>query len=293
MVTNIESLKTGFFWKFYGRPDTKSRLSCLFFENQIFGCNSFCSYPLVFEKRRINALLTYENFVHPKFQKKGIFKKLIELSEKNSVVENFSLLMAFPNVKSLPGYLSREWTHIEGYINYWLKPIFSRRLLLNVFDIRKKFVADIDGVKNRFEFEEFNESFYSNVITSFWDKKSLEWRFNERPQSKYMFFKTSKLESVLRLGQRGKLIELQILYLNPINDRLSKHDFKELEKKIRKKMEFDLISFPISYDNPFNKMIKKNWFYSFKSGANFVYKSNTDCYKNIKISLSGIDFHTY
>ena len=127
-----------FIWKYFTRLDNSSIISCIYDKNEIYGCNSFGNYPLVYNNKIIKSLLSYENFVHPKFQKKGLFKKLIEHSEIISINNRIDLLMAFPNEKSLNGYTNRNWVYKKRFIHYWLKPIYSPLLLSNILDIKKK-----------------------------------------------------------------------------------------------------------------------------------------------------------
>lgn len=285
--------KNWFLWKFYKRPIERSILSCIFAGDEIFGCNSFSHYPLVYNDKKIKGLLAYENFVHPKFQRRGMFKKMIQLSETISQKEKFSLLMAFPNSKSLPGYIKRNWIHVDNYINYWIKPFLSFNMIINFLDIKKPFIKSSNRIKNNFNFGDFNTDFYQNIITSKWDKKSLEWRFNEMPQSEYNYFNNEQFESVVRMGKRGKLNELQILYLNPKSSRFMRKDFSDFIIKLKFQRKVDLISFPISKDNPFDQKMNFIGFLKFKSKTNFVYKLNDSSLSKVKISLSGIDFHTY
>lgn len=283
-----------FNWKFFSRFKKESILSCVFSNGEIFGCNSFGNFPLMYNNIKIKALLSYENFVHPKFQKQGVFNKLIEYSEQASIKKGFDLLMVFPNEKSLKGYTNRNWTKKKGYIHYWLKPIYNLKLVFNFLDVKKKFVANSPPQKYNFNFRNFNSNIYKNVYTSSWSKECLNWRFNEMPQAEYCYVKTNEFESVARIGKRGRLTELQILYLNPKSLQYNKSEFKKIVSLFQKKVNPDLISFPISIDNPFYNKMNSIGFYKLKSKTNFVYKINPNTLNKLfKISLSGIDFHTY
>jgi len=291
---NIPKSNNWFYWKFFNRPVSNGILTCIFNNNRIVGCNSFGDYPLVYNKTKVKSMLSYENFLHPSLQKKGFFKQMIDYTELISKNRAYDLLMVFPNMKSLKSYTKQGWIHQKKYVNYYLKPLFSLKLLFNIFDIKQPFVPNTPLEKNTFNFYNFNSAIYKDVCTSFWSNECLNWRFNEMPQSEYCHVQLDCIESVGRLGKRGELIELQIIYINSKTDKLDFNEFKNVISYFKRTIQPDLISFPMSIYNPYLKTMSRNGFLKLNSNTNFVYKSNSNqnCDK-VKISLSGIDFHTY
>ena len=202
--------------------------------------------------------------------------------------------MVFPNSKSLQSYIKRDWTHQKNYINYYLKPVFSLKLLTKIFDIKKDFIPNNADNKYNFKFYDFNNKIYSNVFTSFWSIESLNWRFNEMPQAEYCHAQLDSIESIGRIGKRGELVELQIIYINLKTDNLNNSQFRKIISYFKTKIKPDLISFPISIYNPYKKAMFRNGFLKINSNTNFVYKSTLKGkVDSFQISLSGIDFHTY
>ena len=79
-LDHLES-ESWFRWKFYQSPYSPSIMCCVFDDKNVVGCNSYGHYVLVKNKIKIKTIMPYEAFVLDDYQGKGLFKKLIEMSE--------------------------------------------------------------------------------------------------------------------------------------------------------------------------------------------------------------------
>jgi len=290
----IEKNIEWFNWKFFNSPHGKSIMTIATVDNKIVGSNSYGIYPLERNNEIIKAIMPYDAFVHKDFQNRGIFKKLIQAAEEKAKKEEIQLLLAFPNVNSLPGFREMNWVFKSNFISYWIKPSFKLNLLLHCFDLKKRFKPNKPNGQNSFNFSDVSYAIYNDEVHGSWNLEYLNWRFCELPQAEYVFVKDDLTEYVLRIGLRGRLKEAQILYLNTKKNLVTRKDFMILRKKLQKEMKIDLLSFPISTIHPLNKKMGKNGFFNVKSKTNFVYKvldRNLD--ENLEFSFCGLEFHTY
>ena|SRR5690606_18838952 len=78
--------KEWFLWKFRDNPYGKSTLVCAEDAGKIIGCVGYGLQPFWIRKKRVNCVLSYETFVHPEYQGKGIFSTLIFVKVKKLFV---------------------------------------------------------------------------------------------------------------------------------------------------------------------------------------------------------------
>ena len=98
-----------------------------------------------------------------------------------------------------------------------------------------------------------------------------------------------------RIGFRGNLKEVQVLFVNvknEVNFKISK-----LLREINKNEKFDFISFPISKNNFLRDKIKKQLFIKVPNKTNMCFKifnKNVIMKSDIEnVSISAINYHTY
>ncbi len=89
--------KEWFYWKFRDTPFGESILACAMEDNKIIGCVALGIQNFIYNEETIKGALSFETFVHPNFQGKGLFKKLINLAEKEALNRNIVFLLNFPN----------------------------------------------------------------------------------------------------------------------------------------------------------------------------------------------------
>jgi len=281
--------KEWFLWKFRDNPFGEAILACAEEDGQIVGCVAYGIQNFYYENSIIKGVLSFETFVHPKYQGRGIFSKLLKIGEREVLDRGVKLMLNFPNSNSLKGFLNKDWKKLD-VAEYWIKGKSFLTIPFNFSDLRKKFIpvnSNLDLLKFPINFEQQQQNNLYSVISNAY----LKWRFYSFPNGAYFYIKQTNCDIILRMGYRGKLKEAQVLYFNI-------KDPTELKlKEIKKELNYDLISFPISRNNQLRPFLKKSGFIKVPNKTNVCYKildnneiSDEDV---LNISLSAINYHTY
>ena len=285
--------KDWFLWKFRDNPFGESILACAEEKGKITGCVAYGMQDFMFESKIIKGVLSFETFVHPEYQRRGIFSKLLYIAEKKAIERGVKLMLNFPNTNSLKGFLNKDWIKLN-VSEYYIKSKKLFTIPIHFFEIRKGFVpaaSEINLLDFSKNFEQFQQKNLHTVITGSY----LKWRFDTLPKTTYHFFDQSSFNLVVRVGYRGVLKEVQVLFVNIKN----KYNFnlKEIEKLLFNRINYDLISFPISTENELRILLKKRGYIKVPSRTNVCYKIlDSDSISNAiiqKISLNAINYHTY
>jgi len=282
-----------FMWKFKHNPFGEAILACAEENGEIVGCVAYGIQPFWLKGKVITGSLAFESFVHPQYQRKGIFKKLISLSEKETKMRGIEILFAFPNSNSLPGFERMNWTRLS-ISEYWIKGASIFTIALNLTGIRQGFKpnpSNLQILNIPTNFQQKPQENLTSVITL----EYLKWRFFTHPVAEYIIIDTEELYSVIRMGNRGKIREGQVLFIHIKNER--KFKMSTFIAKCQQASQYDILSFPISKNNSIREYLKKAMFLKVPNKTNICYKIlNTDGIQDddvLKISLSAINYHTY
>lgn len=282
-----------FYWKFRDNPYGESILACAEENGIIAGCVAFGMQDFVLDSNVIKGAMSFETFVHPDHQGKGLFKKLINVAEKEATNRGIKLLLNFPNSNSLTGFLRLGWSQINN-TEYWIKPN-------SIFDIAFNFKNLRNGFNpNNANFELLDKKIFNHYIQNIEkglfskiDANYLMWRFLSFPNTEYIILNDTNCYSVGRVGKRGNFTEVQVLFVTPKDS--YKFSLKNVLKSYKKKLKYDLISFPISKNNRLKPVLKKNLFFKVPNSTNVCYKILNESLRleMNQIELSAINFHTY
>lgn len=282
-----------FLWKFRDNPNGETILACASEKNEVVGCVAYALQNFLLDDVPIKGAYSSEFFVNPDFQGKGIFSKLLKLSENEAEKRGAKFLLSFPNKNSLPGLLRKEWKQLD-ISEYWIKPKSLLRLPRILKNLRQPFVPKISNL-NELDvqmldgLELSNPNSFESEIT----KEYLEWRFFKFPNTAYLVVEDDAFFSIARVGKRGAITEIQVLLVNWYDQ--SKGNLKELIKAYKLKTTYDIISFPISKTNLNRRKLRKNLFVRVPNRTNFCYKVLDSALEAemAQISFSAINFHTY
>lgn len=294
-LAHKEKIKTEdwFLWKFRDNPFGESILACVEDNGKIVGCVGYGLQPFIYKEQKIKGCMAFENFVHPDYQGKGLFSKLITLIEDEITKQNFDFMLVFPNSNSLKAYQKKGWIKLD-IIEYWIKGSNILKVPFNLKEIRKGFKPLEAPQKLKKTSEDFKQQAQEQLYSVI-DSAYLKWRFSTYPVTEYKIIESDEYYSVLRIGERGRIIEAQVLFMN-IND-IKKFKFNKFIKNCKEVSDFDIISFPISKNNFIQKHLKKLWFIKVPSQTNICYKilnENNVTNKAIQnLSISAINYHTY
>lgn len=296
LAHNISALSRDWFiWKFEKSPYGKSVLACAFDNNKVVGCVAFGMGKIVYNSKEYIAALSYETFVHPDYQNRGLFKKLITAAEEELKNKEVSFLYNFPNTKSLPGFLKLNWNKFNHIEAYKLKVNSFFNVISNIKHLKYPFIPKIIDLKT--ENVEIKHDFYNKsdneVITPIWTKDYIIWRFFSYSQHEYYIIDKKEYFVISVIGYRGKLKEVKILYIDlNIDISVSTAIRTEILKNIKHNTNADIISYSSTiYDKTFNIC---NGFFNVPSKTNFCFKvlDSNFIINDFKIVLPSINAHT-
>lgn len=286
-----------FRWKFEQNPYGKAILACAFDGDIVAGNVAMGLGVATFNGKIIKYALSYETFVNPKYQGRGLFKKLIEIVDEECKKQGISFVYNFPNNKSLTGFIRMGYIPINNYSEYRIKIKNWAKVILHIMDLRKSFnpnPSNLYQIKN-FDIPELKPLFANNTIIPHWSKEYLEWRFQTYKNSEYWMYFQKGVFGIVRLGYRGCLLEAQVLYAQcTVGSKLSKQNVSDFEKELSKCVNPDFISYCVSPYSEIRNLIK-NWTIIVPNRSHFTYKIFDSSLDNIKfkIALNNIDSHTY
>lgn len=109
-------------WKYYNNPLGKSWIRVARYQSRVIGMLTASPRVILAKGKKLKAAELSDGFVHPDFQKQGIFtrlgKELFEYLDTLSVELTYGL----PNDKSLPG-LRRMGFEIASYLQTYRRPL--------------------------------------------------------------------------------------------------------------------------------------------------------------------------
>ncbi|HBY68441.1 MAG TPA: hypothetical protein DEG69_12205, partial [Flavobacteriaceae bacterium] len=177
----------------------------------------------------------------------------------------------------------------------WLKSKNLIKTLFKITHILQPFIPNETNLKELKEMEGniINTGKSKNTFEVVLDKEYLNWRFFTVPNAEYAIVENDFFYSLGRIGYRGNLKEVQVLFVNYKD--LNAFKIKSVLKKYKEKTQYDLISFPISDQNPLKNKIKKSGFIKVPNHTNMCYKILDESLdiNMAKLSLSAINYHTY
>ncbi len=286
--------KDWFLWKFRDNPFGESILACAKKDDKIIGCVALGIQDFFYDNKIVKGAFSFETFVHPNHQGKGLFKELIDLAEIESQNRKIKFLLNFPNSNSLPGFIKSGWSSMNC-AEYWIKPKRFLNLFFNIRELKKAFVPNAPNFEklNVIQISDLIFGKPSNGFKSVINNDYIIWRFFTYPVTEYSVINNDNILSIARIGQRGKLKEIQVLFVIFKNQ---KHiPIYSLLKLYKKDTNYDVISFPISNENKIRKNLIKSLFIKVPNKTNVTFK-NIDKIHQFdfdKLELSAINYHTY
>lgn len=289
---SISFTKEWFLWKFRDNPFGESILACAEENDEIIGCVGYGIQPFLLNGNLLKGVLSFETFVHPDYQGKGIFSKLIQLAELELKVQNVDFILNFPNDNSINGFLKNGWK--------MLTPPEYRIRIVDLFSS----VIYLHHLKNEFKSKKQDQfvqkpfsSFEQHNFNRFFAQLSLDyinWRFFTNPIHDYVKIEKNEYQAVMMVGKRGKIKEGHILFLN-VTDSQS-FSLTALIDQCKSLRKIDVLSMAVTKSNSIRKNLSRHGFILVPSKVRMCYKilSEKAVHDNDFLSLSfeGINHHT-
>ena len=297
-VAHDEPIRTEdwFHWKFEQSPYGKAIMACAFDGSRVAGCVAYGRGVVRYKGQDWQCALSYETFVHPDYQGKGLFKKLISLAEAGMKEAGIQFLYNFPNSNSITGFKHMNWICRNDIKLFKFKPLRMVNLILHVKDLRKPFRPlpfTSTELKNINLSDIPVEQTTDNIITPVWTVDYLKWRFFTRPGREYYVINDSDLFSIAMVGYRGKLKVVRHLYSVSKKGLPSSQIMRDIVKRTGKDTKADVYEYSSTiFDNSLSKC---HLFISLPTHSNFCYKVLDEdiIIDDFKITLPSINAHTY
>lgn len=285
-----------FHWKFEQSPYGKAVLACAFDGDTVAGCVAYGKGVVRYQEKEWVAALSYETFVHPSYQGKGLFKKLISLAESEMAKEGIQFLYNFPNANSITGFKHMNWIGKNDIRVFKIKLCHPLRILLHPKDLKISFQpndSNLQNIKNMELGVLGSENKNQNIICPIWTSDYIKWRFFTYPNREYHVICNDDVFGISMVGYRGRLKCVHILYAIDKNTCKMSDATSKVIKMIRRDIKPDIIEYSSTiYDDALNHV----WgFFKVPAHGNFCYKVLDEnlVIDDLKIVLPSINAHTY
>lgn len=286
-----------FHWKFEQSPYGKAILAYAIDGVTVAGCVAYGMGKISFQNREFKAALSYETFVHPNYQRRGLFKKLIDLAEKEAKSQGVSFLYNFPNSNSIQGFRHMGWICRNDIDQFRIKIVRPISTISHLLDLKKGFdpnPSNLEKIKKEKLDDTYSAGIDSQIIVPVWSKEYLRWRFFTFPNREYYVINDDDVFSIAMVGKRGRLTDVHILCILSKNNIIPSSNYsKKVLKGIKEIIKPDIITYSNSTED--NTFPWYKGFFKVPSHSNFCYKVLDDDFpmKTFRIMLPSINAHTY
>ena len=290
-------------WKYFESPFGESIcIVALTKDNKIAGEVTFGQYQYILNNKTIKCLISYQTMVHPNHQKKGLFSSLTKEALKIAKTKGIELVLNFPNKDSYAPFEKLNFYPIN-HIDNKVFLVMKISTLINILSLKKPFLATIIHEVSEKQLLLFNE--LKNTITPLRIKDTLtpnrtpefiKWRYFTFPLYDYRIIKTSLGWSIVRLGKRGVVNEVQIMEMFPIT--IFNYEFiQKIKHKIIAELKPNIILCNISNNHPAERFIKKSGFYALPHKISFFTFAINNHFANLLKKeiwiVTATEFHRY
>ncbi len=269
---------------------------------RLAGMVAFGRYRLNLGGSVFDAGISYETFVHPDFQRQGLFQRLLAVAEQEARARGAAILINFPNAASKPGFLRSAWQEIGG-VQTWLQPrrpfrVVSRlRGLLRREPLVPSAVA-ANLVSLAADLSDLGPPLAGNRVEPpnrrVHDVQYLRWRFTGYPQFDYRVVEEGDTSALVRLGHRAGLRETQIL--DVFSTDAPAGSLRPLIRSVSTATDADMVSILTTPGNPITSLLPRMGFLSVPNRANFFAKCldpELAAGPPSRWAISGVDIHTW
>lgn len=178
--------------------------------DQIVGVRAFMRWKWHFGDKEFESFRAVDTATHPKYQGKGIFKKLTMKAVDMATLNGEHFIFNTPNDQSRPGYLKMGWEAVNK-LKVALKPAYNSFWKIN----HKNFSYDVSVNCERSAIQnlcmnwnkklELNQTLFTPKSESF-----LKWRYEENPLQQYEVIASEEFYIAVYVKKRKRLKELRI-----------------------------------------------------------------------------------
>lgn len=187
-------------WKHLENPFGASPVLLAFEGEQLVGVRAFMRWEWILNGYVIKAVRAVDTATHPRFQGKGIFKKLTLLLVEKCQQEGVQFIFNTPNASSMPGYLKMGW-HQYGKMFVSAFPVIPRMKKSNPASV---LYAGESGVFQTRPDEV--DALITHTSNAF-----LQWRYAQNPNDKYLELRVGGNRIIFRIKPGKRFTEMRIV----------------------------------------------------------------------------------
>jgi len=290
-----------FRWKFSESPYGPSIVVIGLAGDEIAGMVAFGRQEVLLGNSVLSAALSYETFVVPEFRGEGLFSRLLEEAMREMRRSGVEVAFNFPNAASLRGFVKQGWQQIDS-VPLLVKPTNAIRMarwgshLLR----RQRFIPTRGTSDNSIalppRLRNPSPLPSARALTPHRTAEYLRWRLSARSGLDYRVYDVGDCAAVVRVGQRGKLREAQLLDL--VADAAGDHTaIQRMVKTIKDSVRPDFMSYRCSKGHPLWEWLRLCGFVTLPNRSNCTVVAidpRFDAYMAPEgWVFSTLDFHTY
>lgn len=196
-------------WKHEENPFGRSIVFVASDGPTIAGVRALMRWDLVWGDDLIRCVRAVDTATHPKYRRRGIFRRLTELALGTATEDGVNLVFNTPNEQSAPGYLDMGWSRVSP-IGVQMRPRLGRAqspdplAAPDMTNIAPGF-APIDEMPSEFE------QGPAGGLRTEMSERYLAWRFRRHPTASYGWLQdSSRGGMVARASSRNGRSELVV-----------------------------------------------------------------------------------
>lgn len=298
---------TEFLWKNRDSPFGHSTVAiALTGSGEVAGAVSFGRYRLRLNDQPVEAALSYETFVHPSYQRMGLFGALSNAAVQSMQERGARLFFNFPNASSAPGFRKFGWAEVGGIVT-WLKPVRLCRLLSprRLRDLRAEPFAPDQAIESdaaaAVQLASFDVSAgwrsAKDVLVPERTQEFLRWRLFTHPRYRYHLVPFSSGGVLVRTGSRGSVREAQVLEFVGV-ETWSATILREGSRAVASATDSDVVNLTVSSGHPACRDMRLQGAVKVPNRISFMTLPGNPGFPKVFLSATGwsltaLDFHMH
>lgn len=300
-----------FFWmqKHYSNPIDKSIIIGGYIDNVLVGMNAYLPAEYYYRGKAIKALQSCESCVHPEYQGRGIWGKVVRYAI-NYIFENtdYEFVYGFPNYRnSYPGFVKMKWDTIDYMDNYIMAvnprsfaKSFSNNALIRLLArlcFLQKAKVKLYNIANKYTIkpcdpEKLIWSCFKDTIHLLPSSEWLKWKLRYKHQYSMAVFIKNEIVATF-IYSMDKYENNDVIRLDRISY-VIKHDHEKILSKIiaflsNEHPQASFIRVWSQKNSILTTDLKKLYFLKSSHPNPFIIKQRSGLYNNIPWYLSFMD----
>jgi len=199
---DVEIANSSYFdWQYRDNPEGKAIVLLAQDDSNgsIIGTNTLIPIRLIVDQQEILSSLACNVQIHPDYQKKGIFSKLLSSMPSTALKNNISSLFAIPNDNSFKSFIKTGSIEVIQlpllgrpikFSHYFKFPLNKILYIFDNFWKKKPFENDVELFDGNFDDFEKLAKKKSETISIIQSRKKefLKWRYLNHPTRKYQIY---------------------------------------------------------------------------------------------------------